>query len=245
MLRRRRSDDGGQDRAEPDKQAGDEMGEAGYGGPWDVDDDVPQAERIDFGSLLVPVRDGFEVQVSMAEDQRAWVTVVHGDSGLQLQAFAAQKTSGLWADVRGEIADEVARAGGRCEEVDGPFGVEIRALIAAPVPDAGSGLHPVRFLGVDGPRWFLRGVISGPAADQADLAELLRHVFADVVVVRGDHPAPPRDLLEIRLPEEALQALAAEAGEPEGEPGEAGDSGAERWGGIEPFERGPEITETR
>ena len=59
-------------------------------------------------------------------------------------------------------------------------------------------------------------------------------MFADVVVVRGDHPAPPRDLLEIRLPEEALQALAEEA-EPEGNP----------WGGADPFERGPEITETR
>ena len=53
-----------------------------------------------------------------------------------------------------------------------------------------------------------------------------------MVVVRGDHPAPPRDLLEIRLPEEARAALeeqmAAEGGEP-----------------PNPFERGPEITETR
>ncbi len=77
-------------------------------------------------------------------------------------------------------------------------------------------------------------MISGPAATRADLAEPLEQVFADVVVVRGDHPAPPRDLLEIRLPEEALQALAEEA-EPEGNP----------WGGADPFERGPEITETR
>jgi hypothetical protein len=222
------------------------MDQTGGGGPWDVNDDMPEAERIDFGSLRVPVREGFEVQVSMAEDQPAWVTVVYGDSGLQLQAFAAPKTGGLWADVREEIADEVARAGGESEEMDGPFGVEVHALIAPPVPGAGGGRHPVRFLGVDGPRWFLRGVISGPAAARDDLAAALEDVFADVVVVRGDHPVPPRDLLEIRLPEEALQALAAEAGEA-GEPGEdgPGDSGAERWGGIDPFERGPEITETR
>ena len=88
---------------------------------------------------------------------------------------------------------------------------------------------------MDGPRWFLRGVISGPAAARDDIAEPLEQVFADVVVVRGDHPAPPRDLLEIRLPEEALQALAEEADEAEGNP----------WGGADPFERGPEITETR
>jgi hypothetical protein len=232
VRRRRRNADDEQGWAEPAA----EEPEAAVGvGPWDVNDDVPRAERIDFGSLRVPVVEGFEVQVSMAEDQPAWVTVVHGESGLQLQAFAAPKTGGLWADVRQEIAEEVAKAGGQCAEADGPFGVEVRALIAPPVPGAGGARHPVRFLGVDGPRWFLRGVISGPAAGRDEEAASLEDVFADVVVVRGDHPVPPRDLLEIRLPEEALQALAAEAEEAEGNP----------WGGADPFDRGPEITETR
>jgi hypothetical protein len=231
VLRRRRNSGEEPAWAEPTP---DDPDAAVGGGPWDVNDDVPGAERIDFGSLRVPVVEGFEVQVSMAEDQPAWVTVVRGDSGLQLQAFAAPKTGGLWADVRQEIAAEVAKAGGECAEADGPFGVEVRALIAPPAPGAGSARHPVRFLGVDGPRWFLRGVISGPAASREDLAAPLEQVFADVVVVRGDHPVPPRDLLEIRLPDEALEALAREA-EPEGNP----------WGGADPFERGPEITETR
>jgi hypothetical protein len=233
VLRRRRNE--GEEQAWA-QAAGDDPGEAEIGGPWDVTDDVPEAERIDFGSLRVPVHEGFEVQVSMAEDQPAWVTVVRGDSGLQLQAFAAPKTGGLWADVRQEIAEEVAKAGGECEEADGRFGVEVHARIAPPGPGgAGSGRQPVRFLGVDGPRWFLRGVISGPAAVRPADAEPLERAFADVVVVRGDHPVPPRDLLEIRLPEEALQALAEEAGEGDGNP----------WGGADPFERGPEITETR
>jgi uncharacterized protein DUF3710 len=233
VLRRRRNADDEPAWAEPEP---DDRDAAVPGGPWDVNDDVPEAERMDFGSLRVPVVEGFEVQVSMAEDQPAWVTVVHGESGLQLQAFAAPKTGGLWADVRQEIADEVAKAGGESAAADGPFGVEVRALIAPPAPGAGGARHPVRFLGVDGPRWFLRGVISGPAAARADLAQPLEDVFADVVVVRGDHPVPPRDLLEIRLPEEALEALAQEAeADAEGNP----------WGGADPFERGPEITETR
>jgi hypothetical protein len=96
VLRRRRDGDDEQGWDEP---VDDDPGAAGSG-PWDVNDDVPGADRIDFGSLRVPVREGFEVQVSMAEDQPAWVTVVSGDSGLQLQAFAAPKTGGLWADVR-------------------------------------------------------------------------------------------------------------------------------------------------
>jgi len=241
VLRRRRGEDAEQARPEEAglaEEAGENgAGEAAVGGPWDVNDDVPPAERIDFGSMQVPLADGCEVQVSMADDQPAWVTVVRGDSGLQLQAFAAPKTGGLWADVRQEIAAEVAKAGGHSEEADGRFGVEVHAQIPPPepVPGAAGGLHPVRFLGVDGPRWFLRGVISGPAARRAEIAAPLEQVFAGVVVARGDHPVPPRDMLEITLPAEALQALADEAAESEGN----------RWGGLDPFQRGPEITETR
>jgi hypothetical protein len=245
VLRRRRGEDteqaGPGETGQAEEAEETEAGEAVPGGPWDVNDDVPPAERIDFGSMQVPIADGCDVQVSMADDQVAWVTVVRGDSGLQLQAFAAPKTGGLWADVRQEIAAEVAKAGGRSEEADGPFGVEVHAQIASPEPaPGGGGLHPVRFLGVDGPRWFLRGVISGPAASRPEIAAPLEQVFAGVVVARGDHPVPPRDMLEIQLPAEALQALADEAAEPEGKEPEGN-----RWGGVDPFQRGPEITETR
>ena len=230
-----------------DEPAGAAPGEAAHGragdatgagrGPWDVTDEIPPAQRIDLGSLQVPVTEDVEIQVSMAEDQAAWVTVVRGDSGLQLQAFAAPKSGGLWDEVRQEIAAEVSKSAGRAEEASGPFGPELHARIAAgdqPGATAGGALEPVRFLGVDGPRWFLRGVISGPAATRPDLARPLEEVFAGVVVVRGEHPVPPRDLLEIRLPAEAREAL---AGQIEQEGG--------RFQLPDPFERGPEITETR
>ena len=232
MFRRRHADPG---------EPGPDEAETGSGeweaGPWDAGQDVPDQERIDFGSLLVPTGEGIEVQVSVVENQPAWVTVMHGDSGLQLQAFAAPKSGGLWDEVRQEIAAEVGRSGGQYAEADGPFGVELRARIrpADPVHGGRQGaLEPVRFLGVDGPRWFLRGLISGPAASQEDRARTLEQVFASVVVVRGEHPVPPRELLEIRLPDEALQALGQQPPEPE----------EGRWP-LSPFERGPEITETR
>jgi hypothetical protein len=209
---------------------------AGMAGPWDVGEDVPDEERIDFGSLLVPTGEGVEVQVSVVENQPAWITVMRGDSGLQLQAFAAPKSGGLWEEVRQEISAEVARTGGQSMEADGPFGVELRARIMPtdPVHGGRGELETVRFLGVDGPRWFLRGLINGPAATDESQAGPLERVFAAVVVVRGDHPVPPRELLEIRLPDEALQALGQEPPEPE----------EGRWP-LNPFERGPEITETR
>ena len=216
-------------------QAG--RGPAGTGGPWDAGDDVPDQDRIDFGSLLVPTAEGVQVQVSVVENQPAWITVMRGDSGLQLQAFAAPKSGGLWEEVRQEIAAEVARSGGQSIEAEGPFGMELVARITPTDPVHGGrrgGLEPVRFLGVDGPRWFLRGLINGPAASYEDQARPLERVFAEVVVVRGDHPVPPRELLEIRLPDEALEALGQVPPEPE----------EGRWP-LNPFERGPEITETR
>ena len=232
MFRRRHADPG---------EPGPDEAETGSGeweaGPWDAGQDVPDQERIDFGSLLVPTGEGIEVQVSVVENQPAWVTVMQGDSGLQLQAFAAPKSGGLWGEVRQEIAAEVARSGGQYAEADGPFGVELRARISPADPVHGGrqgALEPVRFLGVDGPRWFLRGLISGPAASHEDRARTLEQVFASVVVVRGEHPDPPRELLEIRLPDEALQALGQQPPEPE----------EGRWP-LSPFERGPEITETR
>lgn len=254
VFRRRRREDAGQPEAGPDQpgsgtdeetggleEGAPEPGQPGAGqqltGPWDERDEVPDVERIDLGCLRVPLGDDYEVQVTMAEDQAAWVTVVRGESGLQLQAFAAPKSGGLWAEVREEIAAEVTRSGGEAGEAGGPFGPELHARIPAADPAGGTragALEPVRFLGVDGPRWFLRGVISGPAAGRPELAGPLEKVFAGVVVVRGEHPVPPRDMLEIRLPDEARQALAEQLEEAGG-----------RFQLPDPFDRGPEITETR
>jgi hypothetical protein len=211
-----------------------EAGEPAWG-PWDATDDVPPLNRVDFGSLQVPVVDGFEIQLNIADDQGPLIAVVREDGSLQVQAFAAPKSDGLWEDVRQEIITAVAEAGGRAEEADGPFGPELRVRVPGDPPQ--SGLQPIRFLGVDGPRWFLRGVMTGPAAERPEVAAPFEEIFAGLVVVRGDHPVPPRELLEVTLPEEARKAMeeqmaAAEEGERFSDP-------------LNPFERGPEITETR
>jgi hypothetical protein len=206
-------------------------------GPWDSASDYPEAERIDFGSLLVPVREGYDVQVFLSEEEGISIAVVSGDSGLQLQPFAAPRSSGLWQEVLPEIAEEVAKAGGQSREREGPFGPELFArLVPQGAGDYPIPPQPLRFLGADGPRWFLRGLISGPAATDEDVARPFEDIFADVVVVRGDQPQPQRQALEIRLPDEAREVL---EGQPEGQQGGQGANP------FDPFERGPEITETR
>jgi len=228
-------DESGYDAEEDEPEPGGEV-PGGGSGPWDGAGSYPQRERIDFGSLLVPAYEGIRVEVEVAEGgMGVCVSIIQGESVLQLMAFAAPKTSGLWDQVRQEFAAEVAKSGGDSRPAEGPFGMELHAQVHPAGDGPGRGqLEPVRFMGVDGPRWFLRGMIRGPAARRPELARPLEELFADVVVVRGDHPAPPGDLLEIRLPEDMRQALA--------------DQFEQQTAGQalpNPFERGPEITETR
>lgn len=194
-------------------------------GPWDAGEDYPRRERVDLGGLCLPVDPGFEVQLNLAGDQIVGAVVVFEESALQVHAFAAPKRSGIWDEVRAELAEGVRSAGGTAEERQGPFGVEL----AAQVPAEGTA-QPVRYIGVDGPRWFLRAVISGRAALDAGTAATLEDVVRDIVVVRGDEPMAPKEPIELRLPPEARQAV-------ERRPEEVPD--------LNPFERGPEIAEIR
>ena len=239
MFRRRRSEDADRDEFdydEPEQPAGNPRAE---GGPWDAEEPFPALERVDLGSLQVPIGPEHEIQLVMAEQHGAWVTIRYRESEVQIQAFAAARRGALWDDVRAEIAAEVTTAGGRSQETEGSFGIELMAQVPAePGQGAGEpgGMRLVRFVGVDGPRWFVRGLFSGPAADGGDQADLLEEVFRDVVVVRGEHPVPPREILELRLPPEARQALEEQA---------AADEENRFDGDLNPFERGPEFTETR
>ncbi len=222
----------------------DEADEPVASGPWDSAEAFPAADRVDLGSLQVPVLPDQQIHLELTDDQNHIIAVsVTTDSGkLQMRALAAPKTAGLWADDRLEIAAAVGQAGGRSQEAEGPFGTEL--LVSEP-PVPGSGQtepQPARFIGVDGPRWMLTAKISGPAATEPRLAKPLEEVIAGLVVVRGDHPMPPRDLLEIQLPPEMRQAIADQIAAAEADQGGQGGQGGEQ---LNPFERGPEITETR
>jgi hypothetical protein len=237
VFRRRRSADAGSDEFdydEPEQPAGTPRAE---GGPWDSEEPFPGTERVDLGSLQVPVGPEHEIQLVMAEQHGAWVTVRYRESELQIQVFAAARRGALWDDVRAEIAKEVGEAGGDSQDSQGSFGTELMARVPTEPGQPASGMRLVRFVGVDGPRWFLRGLFTGPAADGGEPAGLLEEIFRDVVVVRGEHPVPPRDILELRLPPEAQQAFEEQAAA-------AAEENRFRTE-PSPFDRGPEFTETR
>jgi hypothetical protein len=203
-------------------------------GPWDeADEPADDVQRLDLGALRLPVPDGVEVRVDVSpEGQVVAATVVLGESAMQMNAFAAPKRSGIWDEVRAEIAEALAAGGGAAREEAGTFGPELHAQVPTEAPGQGTVLAPARFVGVDGPRWFLRALVTGPAATDPAAGAGLEAVLRGVVVVRGGEAMAVRDPLPLHLPAEVAEQ-AAEAAQQQEQPG------------LAMPERGPEITETR
>ncbi|MGA4846240.1 DUF3710 domain-containing protein [Streptomyces sp. G5(2025)] len=208
-------------------------------GPWDISEvREPGEGRVDLGGLFVPGVEGMELRVEVAGDAIVAATVVLQDSAIQLQGFAAPKKEGIWGEVREEIATGITQQGGVIDEVEGPLGWELRAQVPVQLPDGTGGVQVVRFIGVDGPRWFLRGVISGQGAVQPQAAGLLEQIFRDTVVVRGEGPMAPRDPIVLKLPDDAQMVA-------EGSVQQEQQEGSRFSGGMGQLQRGPEITEVR
>jgi Protein of unknown function (DUF3710) len=187
-------------------------------GPWDSADAPDDGvARIDLGSLLLPAVPGTELRVDVNAQQKViGATLRYGDSLLQVAVFAAPRAAGIWDDVRADLARSASGQGGHLEEVDGPFGPELAGFVRT-TPPAQPGQpapapvrRPARFVGVDGPRWFLRGMISGAAAESPQAAAALEQAFRQIVVVRGSAPMPVREQLPLTLPPQAAAQLAAQ-----------------------------------
>ena len=173
-------------------------------GPFDVSEIEDQDGYVDLGALLIAPAEGLQLRLEVEEATQRVVAVTMdlNGSSLQLQAFAAPRSEGLWEEIREQIGQSVGSQGGQVEEVQGSFGTELLAKLPASGADASQGYRVARFIGVDGPRWFLRGVLGGEAAVDRDAAAGLERLFRQIVVVRGENPMPPRDLLQLRLPRE-------------------------------------------
>ena len=73
----------------------------------------------------------------------------------------------------------------------GEWGLELLAAL---------GEVHLRFVGVDGPRWMLRGVVAGPVDRLENSTAALYELVRGTVVVRGTQPMPVRTPLPIELP---------------------------------------------
>ncbi|MGH3735989.1 MAG: DUF3710 domain-containing protein [Micromonosporaceae bacterium] len=181
------------------------------GGPYDIAD-VPDGdtERLDLGSLKLPKVEGVDIRMQItSEGDPTAVLLVADDSAIELGVFAAPREEGIWDDLRTELRDTIAADGGTVEEVPGRYGTELKARVRTP-----NGPADIRFVGVDGPRWFLRGLIQGRAATDPDAGKRLDECLDGLAVERDKEARPVREPLPLTLPEEIAEQLAAQQEEP-------------------------------
>jgi hypothetical protein len=196
-------------------------------GPYDITEAPRGVQRLDLGSLRIPAVEGVEVRVQADPDGTIQqVVLVHGENALQLGVFAAPRSEGIWEEVRDEIRQSLIADGARPSERPGEYGPELLARVRTP-----EGNTDLRFVGVDGPRWMVRGVFQGRAAVDPGAAGPLLECLHELVVDRGQEAKPVREPLPLRLPREMAEQ-AQEGPQP-------GTNGVASAGGAAPSPRPP------
>lgn len=165
-------------------------------GPFDASEISGIRPYVDLGALKVLPREGLQMRLDVEEASNRIVAVSFdlAESTLQVQAFSAPKSAGVWLSIVRQISAQLEQQGAVPSQQDGVFGPEVSVASVA------GGITQMRFIGVDGPRWVLRGTITGKALSEEAARAGVEDLFRSLVVVRGDLPMPPRELLPLRVP---------------------------------------------
>jgi hypothetical protein len=173
-------------------------------GPFDESEVSGVRPYVDLGAIKIIPREGLNLRLEIEEGSGRVIAVAldYMGSTLQLQAFSSTRSQGLWNEVRTQLHQQLKSQGAQISETSSDLGPELMGSVPAMVNGTQS-MQPARFIGVDGPRWFLRGVIAGPAATDPEKGAKMVELYRDVVVVRGQLPLPPAELLPLKVPDQA------------------------------------------
>lgn len=217
-------------------------GDAAAGeGPHDIsnapDDGIA---RVDLGGLQIPIVDNMQLHLEGHNEEAntfalAIVVLEEQSAALQLMAVAAPRSGGYWTEVMDELEAEIQQAGGTMARSEGRFGPELTGQVPAQDAEGNQGMQVARFVGAEGNRWFVRGMFMGAAATSPAMGEFFEDILAGCVVNRGERPMAPGDLIQLSPPEGM---------ESDDEDAQDDDEEGHTYEDLEPFERGPEITET-
>ena len=162
---------------------------------------------VDMGSLLIPAIPGMQLRTQLADDQRTVLRalIVLGASGLQISVAAAPRSGGVWEDLRTQIAQGMQADGATVTEVETRYGTELHADMLVTLPDGSRATSRMRVIGAEGPRWFARIDVLGPAAQSLEDGAEVEKVIDRLVVVRDSEPRARLDLLPLHVPEGAVE----------------------------------------
>lgn len=172
-------------------------------GPFDVTEAKSLENLIDFGAVKLPnVNRNLSIKVELEEDTRRLVALTLQTEGsmLQVSLFSAPKNNEVWQEVLEVLTSSLESQNAQVESVVGSFGRELLVAMQVPTEDGGSALQQIRFIGVDGPRWLLRGSITGDALNNLSEQAEIERIFRSIVVDRGSEAMPPRELVPLTMP---------------------------------------------
>lgn len=222
--------------ADPSAGSGDapENADASGQNPTDLSEIPSKKGYLDFGAILIPASKNQKVRLDIDQKTKRIVslTIAVEKSSIQLQAFSAPKSGGIWDDVRHQIEESVVKQKGRVKHVDGRFGKELHARVPTVLKDGRQGWRAARFIGFEGGRWFLRGVIGGRGAIDREAAAGVEDLFSRIVVSRGEEPLPPRELLKLNPPAGAKRVVVPRRGATAEQQGES--TAQSRANGVPP-----------
>ncbi|GIG54683.1 DUF3710 domain-containing protein [Demequina activiva] len=171
-------------------------------GPWSLADAPAERMFISCGPLRLPAFGSMHARLEFdAKTRRMGAVSVHiADCEAQIQVIAAPRGQGLWTDMRRSITAKVKKQPGFQQTVEGRFGPELFATVTG--RDRAGLLRDttIRYVGIDGDRWVLRAVVTGPSVAEDSTIARVDAFLSQCAVERGDEAIPTGTVLELTPP---------------------------------------------
>ena len=167
------------------------------------DPDSDDIQYLDLGAIQIPLLGNPEIRMNIDQESMKIVgfSILLENSIAEFQVFACARNEQLWPSVSKDLLDALNDQGVSADVVSGEFGAEVRAVMPLEDVDGNNVIQPVRFVGIDGDRWFLRAAISGAAAVNESDIELVDEILANVQIDRGNHAMAHGELFTIDMPD--------------------------------------------
>lgn len=171
-------------------------------GPWSLDKAPADAQFMDFGPLRLPAIPGLKARVEIDPKFRevGAVSVLVNDCAVQLQVVAARGGKPLWPQLRRVLLVKLKRQAGHQQVIEGTFGAEVIAALTVRTAEGALQDVPMRFLGIDGERWMLRAVVTGPSVTSDATIARVDALLSQIAVDRGIDARAEGEVLALQAP---------------------------------------------
>ena len=171
-------------------------------GPWSLASAPADAQFMDFGPLQVPAIAGLKARVEIDPKFRevGAVSVLVNDCAVQLQVMAARSGKALWPQLRRVLLAKLKRRPGHQQVMEGRFGAEVIATFTVRNAQGAIEDIPMRFVGIDGDKWMLRAVVTGPSVLSDATIARVDALLSNIAVDRGTDARAEGEVLALKAP---------------------------------------------